>query len=234
MYHRVAVRPPTTTVPGHYVSPGQFRRHVAALVRLGFQQVTLAQMHAGLRGELPLPRRPVVVTFDDGYENYATHAAPALESHGWTGTVFVVAGLAGKTNEWDNRGGDVVEPLLSYDSLRSLFHRGHEIGSHTLTHVRLGHVPLEVAMHEVRAAKELLERELDRPVPYFCYPYGDHNSAVRELVRDAGHLGATTVRRGKNTPHTDPLQWNRINVRSDTRTPILVWKLLLRRDPSAH
>jgi len=232
MYHRIAVRPKGTTVPAHYVSPGLLRRQLHALVRLGYEAVSLGQMHAGLRGEARLPRRPIVLTFDDGYENYATRAAPLIEDRGWAGTVFVVAGLAGKTNDWDNRQGDVVEPLMGFETLRDLVKRGHEIGSHTFSHVRLGHVPIEVAEVEVVRAKEALEAGIGQRVPYFCYPYGDHNSEVRRLVREAGHEGATTVRRGKNRPETDPFQWNRINVRRNTRASVLVWKLLLRRDPS--
>lgn len=231
MYHRIAVRPKGTTVPAHYVAPGLFRRQLSALAMLGYEAVSLAQMHAGILGEGQLPRRPVVLTFDDGYQNYNTNAAPELERAGWKGTVFVVSGLAGSTNDWDNRHGDVVEPLMDYDTIRSLAQRGHEIGSHTRTHVRLAHVPPEAAKEEICTAKETLESELGRNVPYFCYPYGDHNSDVRQLVREAGHTGATTVRRGKNTSETDPFQWNRINVRSNSRVWVLVWKLLLRPDP---
>jgi peptidoglycan/xylan/chitin deacetylase (PgdA/CDA1 family) len=228
MYHRVAPLPAGTKVPGHYVHPARFRSHVRFLAGLGFEAVSLAAMHAGLRGEGSLPRRPVVFTFDDGYRNFATVAAPALEAAGWRGTVFVVPGLFGATNEWDHRNGDVVEPLLGAAEARALADQGHELGSHTWSHARLTEVGRDAALRELVQAKDALEQALGRPVPYFCYPYGAHDDAVCRLVREVGHAGACTVLRGKNDPGTNPFRWRRINVRRDTSTPILAWKLLRR------
>lgn len=228
MYHRVARAPSGTTVPGHYVHPARFRAQVRFLKGLGYEAVSLEAMHAGLRGEHPLPRRPVVFTFDDGYRNFATEAAPALEAAGWRGTVFVVPGLIGATNEWDNRRGDVVEPLLASDEVRALADAGHEVGSHTWSHARLTEVGPDGARTELVRAKEALEQALGRAVPYFCYPYGAHDEEVCRLVREVGHSGACTVLRGKNDAGTDPYRWRRINVRRDTSTPILAWKLLRR------
>lgn len=229
MYHRVAPRPARTTVPGHYVNPRLFRRQVSALRSLGFEAVSLARMHQGLSEPGVLPRRPVVFTFDDGYRNFGTEAAPALEAAGWRGTVFAVAGLLGATNEWDNRAGDAVEPLLTAAELRELDAKGHEVGSHTMTHARLVDLGTEAAREEVCAARARLEEALGKPVPYFCYPYGAHSDEVCAIVRESGHAGACTVLRGMNTRATDAFRWRRINVRSDTRVPVLIYKILLRR-----
>lgn len=225
MYHRIAPCPRGTTVPGHYVNPGRFRRHAQALARAGFQTVTQAKMADGLAGRDELPPKPIVLTFDDGYHNFVQSAWPVLRDLGMTATVFVVAGQVAGTNAWDTRLGDVEERLLSLEEIQSLAKEGIEMGSHTVTHAHLDRVTPFDAEREIVESKMILEELLSDSVRSFCYPYGEQTESLRRLVRAAGYDSACGTLAGLNDSQTDPYQWRRINVRRSTSTPLLFWKL---------
>ncbi len=226
MYHRLGDVRPESIVPGHYVSATLFERQLRLLRLLRMNAVNLKTMQAGFRGEFPLPPRPVVVTFDDGYQSFTQLGMPTLKRFGMTATVFLVSDLIGSRNEWDFAIGDVEEPLMSREEVFKAIEDGFEFGAHTRRHIDLSKVSLEEAGEEIAGSKRDLESWIGRPVDYFCYPYGGMNEAVRRLVAQAGYLGATsTVRRG-NGPDSDPFSWGRINVRSNTTTFRLLRRLL--------
>jgi peptidoglycan/xylan/chitin deacetylase (PgdA/CDA1 family) len=168
----------------------------------------------------------LVVTFDDGYENFATQAMPILRRVGFTATVFLVGNQIGGTNEWDHRGGDVVEPLLSAQQIRECRDEGIEFGSHTLDHADLVAVSSAESRRQVFESKSRLEEIVGKPVYTFCYPYGRKTAETITMVRDAGYRLACSVRGGYNTVETDRYSLNRINLRSDTSLPVLLFKLL--------
>lgn len=225
MYHRIAPCPPGTLVPGHYVSPALFRKHLTALKRRGHHTISLAQLLQGLRAGAALPSNPIVLTFDDGYQNFLTEAVPQLVEFGMTGTVFVVAGRLSAHNDWDHRLGDVRETLMSKDQVLECDRLGMEIGSHTMSHAHLTDIDLSAAEDEIRESKSRLEAVLSKEVSSFCYPYGEQNAAIQELVRRAGYRSACGTQRGLNDSQTDPYSWRRINVRRTTSTPHLFWKI---------
>ncbi|MCW5940159.1 MAG: polysaccharide deacetylase family protein [Fimbriimonadaceae bacterium] len=220
MYHRIACRPPGTTVPMHYVAPKRFENHVKVMGRLGFESTTLIRAFQ----EIDKPGKRVVFTFDDGYGNFLA-AARILESSGMVGTVFVVTGQVGGVNEWDMGQGDVREPLLTQEEILALVARGHEIGSHTVSHARLTEVSEEEARRELEDSRRALAHLLGNPPASFCYPYGAHDSKVRGLVAEVGYSVACGTEKGWNDRWTDRTRWRRVNVRGDTTTPVLFWKL---------
>lgn len=234
MYHRIAVPRAGSTVLGHYVSPTVFARQVSFLKALGYEAVTLARMSAGLRGEAELPAKPVVLTFDDGYENFLTDAVPVLSAAGWPGTVFVVSDLAGRTNEWDEAKGDLTERLMSWEGIRGCLDAGMEVGGHSARHVDLRMVAGEELEAETRGCLETITTKTGFAPRFFCYPYGQTNDRAIQAVRDAGFEGACSTRKGVCSEETDRYRWRRINIRRDTSLPILMWKLWRegRRDPS--
>ncbi|MCW5936005.1 MAG: polysaccharide deacetylase family protein [Fimbriimonadaceae bacterium] len=224
MYHKVALRPERTHVPGHYVAPRKFEAQVKTLRRLGLSSVSVAGLVRALSTGASLGKY-ICLTFDDGYQDFLDHAAPILERHGMRGTIFAVAGLLGKTNEWDAQLGDSPEPLLDGPSLSNLAKAGHEVGSHSMTHARLTELDPAALNHEVSEAKARLEAVLGQKADIFCYPYGANDETVRGAVANAGYTAACSVDKGWNHPWTDPYRLKRINVRSDTSSAILIWKL---------
>ena len=129
--------------------------------------------------------RCVALTFDDGYVDYLDNALPVLQAHKMTSTVYVVAGRLGGDNAWDAAGPRL--PLMDAAQIRKVVEAGHEVGSHSLNHVRLtGLNPAEL-MVEVQRSREVLQEVLGSAVDGFCYPYGSHDRASEDAVRDAGY-----------------------------------------------
>jgi peptidoglycan/xylan/chitin deacetylase (PgdA/CDA1 family) len=176
--------------------------------------------------EAPATGRPFVVTFDDGYENFATSALPILEEHGFTSTVFVVSDLVGQDNEWDASQGDVRERLMNRQQILDAVGRGTEIGSHTMTHVDLAAVSESEAERQIFGSKDQLQQLLGKEVRSFCYPYGRKTQKTEELVRQAGYRCACSTIGGVNSSETNRFSLRRVNVRKDTTPTVLLFKLL--------
>lgn len=165
------------------VSPAAFREHMQALAERGVCGVTLAELVLAWESGGPLPERPVVLTFDDGFVNVAEHGAPVLSRLGFRATLFAVAGHCGGHNDWPSQSQRVPRlPLLSLAQLRELAQAGFEIGSHGQRHAPLDRVSPAEAEAEVAGSQRALEDGLGRAVSSFAYPYGRTDAAARALV----------------------------------------------------
>ena len=223
MYHKVDRLNRRSTVPGHYVSPSLFKRQMGVLTSLGYNSVPLSALYLP---QTVLPRKPVVITFDDGYANFYEHALPVLQSFGFVSTVFLVANQLGGTNAWDTREGDVEEQLMTAEQVRTAKIAGTEFGSHTLDHADLSKVGSDEAWRQIADSKQKLEDTFGFSVDTFCYPYGRKNPEVMEMVERAGYRLACSIEKGLNRVDTNHFALKRVNVRRDTSEPVFVWKLL--------
>lgn len=193
MLHHVEPPPldPPPLHPDSYLARDDFARLLDDLAGRGYRTFTLAE--AAERG-WKLPRRSVVLTFDDGCRCFQEHAFPELAKRGMTATLFAVSGALGGTNEWDRAAGERREELLAADDLRRLAAAGIEIGSHGRRHRDLS-LPLsdEELRDEIEGSRRELEAALGLPVRTFCYPYGRLNARAREAARAAGYLAAASI-----------------------------------------
>jgi peptidoglycan/xylan/chitin deacetylase (PgdA/CDA1 family) len=221
MYHKIAVPKSGSAVPHHFVHPLRFRSHIKTLKRLGFESVRLGTLF-----DEPLPKRPIGISFDDGYENFYHHALPVFQELGMFGTVYLVVDRIGESDLWDTHLGTEREPLMSLDQIRTSVKSGIEMGSHSRTHAHLPQCNPEELQREIAGSKERLSQLLGQPITTFCYPYGDLNGSVRAVVGEAGYHSACTTQRGSNDARSDRLMLCRANIRSDTWTPSLLLKLL--------
>jgi peptidoglycan/xylan/chitin deacetylase (PgdA/CDA1 family) len=198
------------------VLPEEFERQLTALRSWGYETVTLNEWVAFRKGSAGLPGKPLVISFDDGYRTTLTNAWPILRKAGFSATVFLVSGLIGKTNSWDED--ELQEPLLDEADILKMHGEGCSFGSHTRTHVALTKTPADLASRELSESREELERLLGEPVTSFCYPYAKQNDSVRSLVRAAGYDCALIGRGGINRVSRDPFALRRIKI--DTATTI--------------
>ena len=223
MYHRVGHFPGRVKAHGAlYCHLPRFKAQMRLLRLLGYSVVSLDEAAAGLRGDKPLPARPLVLTFDDAYVDFLDNAAPVLQAHGYPATVYAVSGLIGATSSWDAGVGPEPAPLMSAAQLREIQAMGFTIGSHSVSHPRLAGLDEARIRAELTGSKHALEDLLGRPVEHFCYPYGSHDLRAVEAAAEAGYHTATTCLRTSATPADDPLSLPRKSV-SQGNTALRVW-----------
>jgi peptidoglycan/xylan/chitin deacetylase (PgdA/CDA1 family) len=177
-YHRVA----EVAENALCVTQGRFAEQMAWLKRHGLRGVgvgTLVDaMRAGRHHGL------VGITFDDGYASLMEGALPTLLRHGFTATMFIVSGLLDGTNEWDP---PPAWRLMSAEHVRELATAGMEIGSHTVTHLRLAGADADQLKAEVSDSRTSLRDLIGTAIRGFAYPYGSMDAAAQQAVRDAGY-----------------------------------------------
>ncbi|MEU8579772.1 polysaccharide deacetylase family protein [Streptomyces abikoensis] len=211
MYHAVA-HAPARAAYGLSVSPEAFAEQMRVLADHGFTPVTTARLAAAWRGGGPLPPRPLLITFDDGYEGVHRHALPALSEHGFPATLFASTGWLRGAHET----GGALDLMLSWDQVRELAAAGMEIGGHSHTHPQLDQLRDEPLWYEIRHCRDVLTAELGHPPESFAYPYGYSSRRVRDTVRAAGFgislaVGNALARRAQG-----PYALERVTVRRST------------------
>ena len=212
MYHQVAPSAPSAYFR-YTVTPTVFARQMRILAGLGYQTVTLDGLLTARTSGAPLPRRTVVITFDDGFADALRYAAPVLIRHGFTATIFVVAGLVGKTSEWTRERRGIEMPLADTRALCEIAAAGFTIGSHTLTHRPLAELAASECEFELHESKRRLEDALQRDVRDLAYPYGSTNAMVRQAAAECGYRTACSTIEGLSSATDDPLMLRRVHVR---------------------
>lgn len=211
-YHHVGSRPRGVRLKGLYVSAKLFAQQMAELKKEGFGTDGFGTI---LCQEFP-PKR-VFLTFDDGFSDVFENALPVLQQHGFGSIQFLVADLLGKGSEWQKSSGEVPGRLMDKGQIKDWLAGGQEIGSHTLSHPRLTQVSPSLAREEICGSKKKLEDFFGRPVEHFCYPYGDWNQEIRDMVQHAGYKSACITKFGINKAEADPFALKRITVRYPSR-----------------
>ncbi|MCX5768762.1 MAG: polysaccharide deacetylase family protein [Candidatus Hydrogenedentes bacterium] len=191
------------------VSPSDFRRQMDWLKQVS--RVVSFEAAAGGEGG-------VAITFDDGYLDNYTNAAPVLLELDMPATFFVVAGRVGRMLDHDTDPDSAA--LMSWQNIKDLQSARFEIGCHTKTHPRLARLDRGGQNDEIAGAKGLIEQQIGREVASFAYPFGsrdDYNELSIAIVREAGFRQAASNRYGVNTPGANRFDLRRIWVdRSDT------------------
>jgi peptidoglycan/xylan/chitin deacetylase (PgdA/CDA1 family) len=219
MYHVVSSPKPGTPNAELWVPEARFAQQMRALRRAGYAAITLRQAFDGWRKGAGLPKRPVVVSFDDGYLSHYTHARPVLRALGWPGVLNLALGHLGP-------GG------LTTHQLRALIAAGWEIDSHTISHPDLTTLGPAALRHEVADSRRELQRRFGVPADFFCYPAGRLNAAVVAAVRAAGYLAATTTVEGYASGKQG-FQLARVRVNGSDTAATLLSRLKLERPAHA-
>jgi peptidoglycan/xylan/chitin deacetylase (PgdA/CDA1 family) len=214
MYHRIAQDGPEALSPWR-LSPAAFEAQLKFLKQAGFTTITSAKLGAAMRGERPLPPRPVMLTFDDAYSDFGACAFPLLRRYGMTAELFVVAGKVGGAADWDEAYGPPA-PLMGWDEIVALERAGIAIGSHMMTHPHATGLDDESLIREGALSRFTLEARLDRPVTSLALPFGDHDGRVVEALTLCGYRHIYTCEEAIASSGGDPLRIPRFNVAGDT------------------
>lgn len=214
LYHSVSDDPPAGFTPWA-VGRALFAEHLDMLRGLGRVCLSIGELTELTRAGAPVPEAAVVVTFDDGFSDFASNAWPLLKARGVPATLYVTAGLVGGTSEWLEPAGAGRLPMLGADDLGALADDGVEIGAHSMTHPQLDTVGRERAWREIRDSKDALEAILGKPVETFAYPHGYHDRATKKMVADAGYSSAAAVRNALSHAGDDRFALARYTVMAD-------------------
>jgi len=194
-YHMIADDDDT-----YSVSAVEFEKQMQYLKENGYTAISLLEFAKAKKGKFTLPEKPIIITFDDGYENNYTTAMPIMEKYGMKGTMFMVANDIGKQDYF------TVEQMKDWQAHHM------EIGSHTANHVPLATLTSEQKKEEIVASKLLLEWKGLNTVFFMAYPFGSFDAESEQLLKENEYLGALTGKSGLNTADTNPYLLHRVNV----------------------
>lgn len=229
VYHHVG--PPRVAAYSELtVSPQKFNDHVRWLHLRGYVPIRASDWLAHCRDQKPLPKKPVLLTFDDAYADIAEFALPVLHVYGFHALVFVVSGCTGKTNEWDLARFPGPHRIMTLEQIREWAAKGIEFGAHSRTHPDLTKLDDDSLAAEVSGSARDLAAILTEPVISFAYPYGYYAQRVREEVKRSFNL-AFTDEEGLNDAKTNPLLLRRMMVRPGDSIFGLECRLRLGRNP---
>ena len=183
--------------------PSVFRQQMSKLSESGYRTITVGDFTDEVAAGRWPAAKTVILTFDDGFENFLSEAAPVLQEHSFTATVYLVTDRCGHFNDWSGNPQELPRsPLLSWTQIRELSAAGFEFGSHTVTHPDLTTLDPDAVEDEISRSKIAIEDEIGKEVKSFAYPFGRMTSAVRGAVENLyDSAGSTNL--GKVTGRSD-------------------------------
>lgn len=182
------------------VPVADFKEQLDYLQAQGYTTISMQDFVRAKKGKQELPDKPLILTFDDGYEDNYTVLLPMLEERGMKATVYMV------TNSIGRKG------YLSWNQLRDMQNRGIELGSHTANHQPLTSLERDKQAEEMKLSKLLMEWNGLKTIFTFSYPNGAYDEGMPELLKENEYLTAVTGDGGLNTFKTNPYLLQRTNI----------------------
>jgi peptidoglycan/xylan/chitin deacetylase (PgdA/CDA1 family) len=213
LYHSIAERADPRFAEWT-VSYDRFAAQLDLIAALGCEALTVSAYARRLARRAPLPRRAVVITFDDGFADFHDAAWPELRARGLVATVYVTTGFVGRTSRWLSAAGEGDRPMMGWDQVAAVAADGVECGAHGVRHVPLDTVRRRVARAEIESSRDALA-DVVGSVRSFAYPHGYHHRGTQRLVRAAGFASACAVGDGLADVAADLFAIPRVVVRPD-------------------
>ena len=198
-YHMVTENPHPDAKP-YVVPPEDFAEQLDYLVEEGYTTITPQDYARARKGKQQLPEKPIILSFDDGYEDNWRVVLPMLEERGMKAVFYMVTNSIGKPG------------YLTWDNLFDMERSGMEIGSHTANHLPLTTLSPEKQREELRLSKLMLEWKGMKTIYSFSYPNGSYNAGVVTMLAEEEYLTAVTGEAGLNTLETNPYLLRRVNI----------------------
>ncbi len=196
LYHRIG------DTAGHLtISPDKFAQDLSRLREMGYETISLELFRRYKADpETPLPEKPIMISFDDGYLDNYLNAYLILRQYGMSAAFYIITSLVGE------------EDRLAAGHIREMANNGMSIGSHTVSHRQLGDLGVEEAMNEMSLSRLYLEGLLQKPVQYIAYPKGSYNDFTGKEANEAGYWGGFSILPGTCSLATNPYVLRRIPV----------------------
>ncbi|RWP72875.1 trifunctional glycosyltransferase/class I SAM-dependent methyltransferase/polysaccharide deacetylase [Mesorhizobium sp.] len=213
MYHSVSDDGPAA-LARFRLTPAAFASQMAWLRSNGFHAIGSEQLEEFIANRRPFVGRPVLVTFDDGFQNFADHAWPTLRANDLTAEVFLVTDLVGESAQWDAYTGPPTQ-LMDAGTVRRLSAEGAFFGSHLATHRAIDGLSSSDLAAELLRSRMFIERWTGRPTTAFAAPFSVADRRLGRLAKECGYRIGFGGRHGSAGLDCDPIDLPRIEIRGD-------------------
>lgn len=186
MYHQIVEKQSVKQSDEYSVCVDDFRKQLRILEALNFTPITFLDYKLYLEDKLTLPKKPIILTFDDGYLDTFELALPVLLEFDMRAVIFVMGNRDLLRADWDEKGGGTGELLMTNEQILKASSFGFEIGAHSMNHRSLTELNEDELKNEVLNSKKSIESILDKRIHSFSYPYGCTNQTVRRITRECG------------------------------------------------
>lgn len=206
MYHYVSIPPDDADAIRRDLSvpPDVFEQEMKYLYEQGYQTIQLRDLIHFFGTGAPLPPKPIILTFDDGYADQYPNVFPTLLDYGFTGTFFIITQFA------DTK----VNGYMTWEQIQELEANGMEIGTHTLDHrANLARLNLNTQRRAIQPARDALQKYLPNLPPVFAYPAGSYDHTTLDLLQELGYSAAVTTKQGVLQSSAQPFELKRVRVR---------------------
>lgn len=207
MYHYVSVPPADADIYrlDLSVTPADFEAQLAWLRSQGYESITLNHLLYHLALGWPLPQKPVIITFDDGYLDNYLNAFPLLKKYGYVATFFLVTGPI-----------DYGDPAyLTWDMVKEMHRAGMDFQPHSYRHFDLRGKDLDFLIFEILAPKEAIEARTGQTPRFFSYPSGRYDQQTVAVLKSAYFWGAVVTEQGATHSSEDLFGLTRVRVRGE-------------------
>lgn len=217
MYHKI---PDTEIQSQHkiFVTKINFEKHLQFFKKRGFQTLTFSDLklfRTGQKSFKDFPKKPLILTFDDGYKDNLINASPLLKKYNYKAQIFLLADKAIKENSWDLSSDEPSHEIISGNERQKWKESAFEIGSHGFSHQKITEFSPQEAYRELCESKKSLEAEFNQNTNVFAFTYGITNTASAEIAQDAGYDYALNTDTGGLLLEENPYQIFRVNIFPD-------------------
>lgn len=188
------------------VHPARFREHLQYLKTEGYVAISLHEISQALQFGMPLPEKPIILTFDDGYIDHFTYVNPILNEFGFTGTFFIITSLSDENNT----------NYMTWQQIQQLATDNMEIAAHTKTHPDLRGQPLESLTYEIIGSYESVATHISDENISFAYPGGKYDENTLKFLKSSSISTAVTTESGVTHTSTSMLELQRIRMTDTT------------------
>jgi peptidoglycan/xylan/chitin deacetylase (PgdA/CDA1 family) len=204
MYHYVSELPPDADAYRRdlTVSPDAFEAQLQYLDEAGYHPITLTDLYLYLTEGYPLPEKPIVLTFDDGYRDAYEVVFPRLLDHGFPGTFFVLATPA----HFESKA------YLTWAQMKEMSQAGMAIEAHGRDHVDLRNRSWDFLVYQILGIREAIEYHTGRMPRFFCYPSGQRDANVIKALESTGYWAAVTTEWGQTYTRENLFEMPRLRV----------------------
>jgi len=203
------------------ISPNKFKSQLEIIINQQYHFTSFKKLNSSEYRSI----KPIIITFDDGYESIHRHAFPVMQKLNLTGVIFIVADYIGKKNTWESYSLQRKFDHLTRDQLVELRNAGFEIGSHSRRHLYLNNKSERVLKTETEDSKKIIEDILGEEIITFCYPFGNYNQRVLNAVREAGYKFAMGNAKFRHYSHFPNLNLSRRTIYSLDSEKIVMNKI---------